>query len=78
MFKVLFEHGLFGMILISFSVIFVQIEISSEILIQNYVKRCKRFPHCVPNSPETTKMASSRIIGKLTIKFSYFSRSLRH
>ena len=68
-FKVLCEHGKFGSLLFTFSVIFVRINIySKKILIQNYLSRYKMHQFGVPNRRKAIKKTSSGLIGKFNIE----------
>ena len=67
--EVLCEHGIFGMILFTLSVIFLQIKIFSiKIVFQIYISCHKLNQLCVPNRLKAIKKTSSGLIGKFTIK----------
>ena len=54
--EILCEHGIFGMILFTFSVIFLQIKILSiKIVFQIYISCHKMNQLCVPNRLKATK-----------------------
>ena len=66
--EVLCEHGIFGMILFTFTVIFLQIKIFSiKIVFQIYISCHKMNQSCVPNRLKAIKSYSG-LIGKFTIK----------
>ena len=76
--EVLCEHWIYGMILFTFTVIFLQIKIfSMKMVFQIYISCHKMNQLCVPNRLKAIKKTSSGLIGKFTIKKTeFFLRAL--